>query len=410
MHGEALRDGRYIVTGTLGEGSQGSTLEAVDKRDGRLVAVKRFDVRGATAWKDVELAEREARVLASLSHPSLPKYIEHFEEDGRLYLVMERIQGKSLAERLKNGQRFTEPEAWRFLRDASEALAYLHGRGVVHRDLKPGNVLQRTDGSFAFVDFGAVRDRMKPEGGSSVVGTFGYMAPEQFQGRAVPGSDVYAVGATSLAMLTGTQPEELPHRGLAIDVARALRGRASAGLVSALASMLEPDPDRRVARVELPRETRLSREPRRDRELTRRARREARRAARRARRAQRRRVRYRRRLPGPVLFVILLGLAVARVAVSVAMFVIVPLVLVLLSFLFGRALREAAQRVRSAGARAYDALDRAAEREQVEPDAARLRVEPVEDEHLRVSDERADDDAWDDENETNVRESRRDRR
>lgn len=107
---------------------------------------------------------------------------------------------------------------------------------------------------------------------------------------------------------------------------------------------------------------------------------------------------------------ILLGLAVARVAVSVAMFVIVPLVLVLLSFLFGRALREAAQRVRSAGARAYDALDRAAEREQVEPDAARLRVEPVEDEHLRVSDERADDDAWDDENETNVRESRRDRR
>src|SRR5262252_7359164 len=88
----ALHDGRYVVLAPLGEGTQGTTWDAVDKREGRPVAIKQFDVRGARAWKDVELAEREARVLASLDHPSLPKYVDHFEEDGVLYLVMEKIE------------------------------------------------------------------------------------------------------------------------------------------------------------------------------------------------------------------------------------------------------------------------------------------------------------------------------
>src|SRR6185436_19959572 len=102
---------------------------------------------------------------------------------------------------------------------------------------------------FAFVDFGAVRERMRPEGGSTVVGTFGYMAPEQFQGRAGPGSDVYAVGATALTLLTGREPEDLPHRGLAIDVPQALSGLADPKIVRILSAMLEPDPDRRPRRI-----------------------------------------------------------------------------------------------------------------------------------------------------------------
>ena len=77
---EVLGNGRYVISGTLGAGSQGETLEAVDKREGRPVAIKRFTIRGAKSWKDVELAEREARVLSSLDHPALPRYIEHFEE------------------------------------------------------------------------------------------------------------------------------------------------------------------------------------------------------------------------------------------------------------------------------------------------------------------------------------------
>ena len=180
-----LRDGRFALLGLLGEWAQGRTYAGIDKREGRPVAIKRFDVRGARTWKGAELAEREARVLQSLSHPKLPRYIDHFEEGGALYLVMEMIEGETLAT-LRARRVVLPPEAvFRFLEDASSVLDYLHRRPVpvVHRDLKPGNVIRRSDGSFAFVDFGAVRDKLRPEGGSTVVGTFGYMAPEQFQGR-----------------------------------------------------------------------------------------------------------------------------------------------------------------------------------------------------------------------------------
>src|SRR4029077_17032967 len=135
-----------------------------------------------------------------------------------LYLVMEKIEGESLAALRARSATLSEAEVVRLLQDAADVLDYLPGRAppVIHRDIKPGNVIRRPDGSFAFVDFGAVRDKLRPEGGSTVVGTFGYMAPEQMQGRALPASDVYAIGATAVSMLTGCEPEELPHRGLAI--------------------------------------------------------------------------------------------------------------------------------------------------------------------------------------------------
>ena len=249
---ETVGAGRYVLMGSLGAGSQGETLEAVDKREGRPVAIKRFTIRGAKSWKDVELAEREATVLASLSHSGLPRYIDHFEENGALYLVMEKIEGESLQARRKRGAGLDQAQVTRFLQDASACLRYLHSQAppVVHRDIKPGNVILRPDGSYCLVDFGSVRDRLKPEGGSTVVGTFGFMAPEQFQGRAGPSSDVYAVGATALSLLTGREPEDLPHKGLGVDVESALGGQVDRRLTLALRSMLEPDPDKRARSVE----------------------------------------------------------------------------------------------------------------------------------------------------------------
>jgi tRNA A-37 threonylcarbamoyl transferase component Bud32 len=246
-----LRGGRYAIVGVLGAGSQAETLDAVDKQGGCAVAIKRFQVRGAKSWKDVELAEREARVLSTLSHPNLPVYVEHFEEDGALYLVMGKIEGETLASLRKRQAMLSNADVARFLADADGVLAYLHSRvpPIIHRDIKPGNVIRRADGSYAFVDFGSVRDQLKPEGGSTVVGTFGYMAPEQFQGRALPGSDVYAVAATALSLVTGREPEDLPHRGLAIDVPAALGRAAEPWLVRALSAMLEPDPDKRPTHV-----------------------------------------------------------------------------------------------------------------------------------------------------------------
>jgi len=368
-----LHAGRYVLLAPLGQGAQGTTWDAVDKREGRAVAVKAFDVRGAKAWKDVELAEREARVLSELEHPALPRYIEHFEEEGVLYLVMEKIEGTPLSRLQKRGPCMDEREVFRLLHEADRVLAYLHDRTppVIHRDLKPSNVIRRTDGSFAFVDFGAVKDHLRPEGGSTVVGTFGYMAPEQFQGRAGPASDVYAIGATAIAMLSGHEPEKLAHRGLSLDVAAAVGGRVSPAMVEVLSRMLEPDPDLRASRIG-PLLERSAPRGRRDRDARRRwqdaveaSRTAAREAARSARHDARRAAKEARRdgrpagggrPPFAVRHVIGAALTIAQIAVMLALQVAVPIVLTLLSLVFGDALRRAASSVRVAGGQAGDAI------------------------------------------------------
>lgn len=411
--GQSVRDGRYAISAVLGRGAQGDTLEAIDKLDGSLVAIKRFQVRGARSWKDVELAEREARVLGRLAHPLLPRAIDHFEEDGALYLVMERIEGPTL----NDASGMTTAEVIRFLRDMDEVLRYLHEQSppVIHRDIKPSNVIRRpphpeldeTRARHVLVDFGSVRESLKPAGGSTVVGTFGYMAPEQFQGRALPVSDVYGVAATALSLLTGEQPEALPHAGLAIDVGASLPG-ARPELVRALERMLDPDPDRRVATIaevlaeledleedfERPSDGGGSSRKRR-RRGRRKRKREQRRDARRERRRKRRHARAERREDGPglptmirVLYrpAVIIAMAVARVAVAVATQLVIPLLFSLLAIVFGRPLRDASRSVASAGKRADaairtardDALDRRGQRDEVPDDEVkrqRLRVE-----------------------------------
>ncbi len=241
---------RYVITRSLGRGAQGHTLEAIDKASGDLVAIKRFQVRGAASWKDFELAEREARVLAQLSHPALPQYLDHFEEDGALLLVMSLVPGQDLEARREQGALLDTRQVLELLRAIGDVLRYLRGKAppVIHRDIKPRNLILREDGGFSLVDFGSVRDRLK-EDGSTIAGTYGYMAPEQFQGRALPVSDVYGLGATALVLLTGVNPEDQPHQGLAIDVRRALGSGADPRLVQLLSWMLTPDPDQRLVDV-----------------------------------------------------------------------------------------------------------------------------------------------------------------
>jgi len=447
---ESLREGRFVPLGPLGEGTQGKTFDGVDKREGKPVAIKRFDVRGARAWKDVELAEREARVLRELSHPKLPAYVDHFEEDGTLFLVMEKIEGESLAALRKRGAVLSEDDVVRLLRDAAEVLAYLHSRApaVIHRDLKPGNVIRRPDGSFAFVDFGAVRDKLRPEGGSTVVGTFGFMAPEQFQGRALPSSDVYAIGATALTMLTGTDPENLPHKGLGIDVRAALRGRTSESLIDVLEQMLEIDPDRRPSEIaplldrfggdrksRKPKRARWedeigerieegarvferqmkdaakkwehdarrfeheSRERAHDDKHARRERRQREREERRAAQFRRRHGRARGPLPWPIALVATLGLALAIPVVAVVLKVFLPLLFFVLSLFFGRKnFAAATANVRLAADRAIENLRRAqlvVQRGFTPPreeEQERVRVGPADEPRMRVApeDERHD--------------------
>jgi hypothetical protein len=254
---------------------------------------------------------------------------------------------------------------------------------VIHRDIKPRNVIRRParDGearaSFVLVDFGSVRDSLKPAGGSTVVGTFGYMAPEQFQGRAMPCSDVYAVGVTALRMLTGVEPEDLPHKGLGIDVAAALAGRHPV-LVTVIDKMVRPDPDVRAPRITPllaplhdtpstppPPRTRTPSSP--DPGATGAA---ATGAAATGPAATgpgatgAGATGLGERPLGPsipplVAALLRLGLAVAHIALWASMQLAVPLVLTLLSLLFGKPLRNAARAVTRAGIRARQGVARA---------------------------------------------------
>ncbi|MEN9580332.1 MAG: hypothetical protein RJA70_3341, partial [Pseudomonadota bacterium] len=346
--GDTVGGGRFAVVGTLGVGGQGRTYEAIDKTTGIVVALKCFWVRGAASWKDVELAEREASVLAGLQHPLLPKYLTHFEERGALFLAMDRVEGRTLKQ-LSAERKLGQADVVNFLNDAATTLSYLHGRAppVIHRDIKPANVIQRTDGRYALVDFGSVAQAFKPEGGSTVVGTYGYMAPEQFQGRAMPASDLYSVAATALAMLTGTDPDQLPHKGLGIDVAACLGNEVEPPLRALLIEALDPDPD---ARARLTLAERLRNHGYRGEAQPPAAPPPAPKDG------------ARRNFTPGVFLIVMVGLMLARVATAVLMRFALPTLLTFLSFFFGAELKRAAQRVSRAGLRAVLGLEQASEK------------------------------------------------
>ncbi len=145
--GAVLFDGRFAIVRLIAHGGQATTYEGVDKREGQRVAIKRFVVRGASSWKDVELAEREARVLSGLSHPGIPRHVAHFEENGELYLVTEYVDGETLDALSKGtargdaGQtsRMSQSDVISYLFAIAELLDYLQAQSppIIHRDIKP---------------------------------------------------------------------------------------------------------------------------------------------------------------------------------------------------------------------------------------------------------------------------------
>jgi hypothetical protein len=215
------------------------------------VAVKELSLARVRDWKSVELFRREATVLAGLDHPGVPHLVEYFEEERAgitfFYLVQELVAGESLAVGLRRGARWNETQARVLAAKVLVILEYLHGLSppVIHRDLKPSNILQRPDGGVMLVDFGLVRDVARPEGGSTVsAGTPGYAPLEQFAGRAVPATDLYALGATLVALLARREPVDLlSPRTQRLEFHEHVT--VSASLARILERLLEPDPTRR---------------------------------------------------------------------------------------------------------------------------------------------------------------------
>lgn len=240
--------GRYRVVRALGSGGFGRSFAAEDLSRGGLVAIKELDLGTAEDWRAVERFERESKVLASLSHPGIPRWLESFQaEDGAsFFLVQELVEGESLAAFVAGGGRLGEAEVRQVAEEVLEILAYLHELSppVFHRDVKPANLIRRPGGSIALVDFGSVRDGASGTS-HSVAGTFGYMAPEQLAGKAGPGTDLYGLGATLLHLLTHKDPSELPQRRLRLDF-RGLVSLPESFLVW-LELMVEPAPEDRHA-------------------------------------------------------------------------------------------------------------------------------------------------------------------
>lgn len=220
-----LVQARYKIMDILGRGGSGITYRAEDAFTGRQVALKELSLKGLSDWKKLELFEREARVLKDLDHPAIPQYVDYFQvdtADNRLFYIAQEIaEGRSLAELVAAGDRFSETEVERMAAAVLEVLQYLHGLNppIIHRDIKPQNLIRGKDGRIYLVDFGAVQMayREATAFGSTVVGTYGYMAPEQFRGQAYPATDLYGLGATLLHLLTHQNPGDLPQKRLQID-------------------------------------------------------------------------------------------------------------------------------------------------------------------------------------------------
>jgi TM2 domain-containing membrane protein YozV len=264
--------GRYRVEAIVGRGAAGTTYRATDLRDGARVAIKEMSIGGAGDELRRDKLEREARVLRQLEHPRIPRYVDHFVagvgKHRALYLVQEFIEGETLLDEMER-RRYSEDEVLEVVGELLDVFTYLHGLRppVVHRDVKTRNVMRRkADRRLVLVDFGSVRDVLRDPalGGSTIAGTFGYMAPEQFRGEATPATDVYGVAVLAVVLLSRRAPEDM------IGPRHDLEWRPWVQVRPPVAKMLErwldADPRRRpadavAARADLERTRELLRTP-----------------------------------------------------------------------------------------------------------------------------------------------------
>ncbi|MCU0534352.1 MAG: serine/threonine protein kinase, partial [Hydrococcus sp. Prado102] len=253
-----LRD-RYHINSLLGRKTGRRTFLANDLQTRSPVVIKLLLFDPDFIWDDLKLFEREGETLKSLDCPAIPKYLDSFEVDTEIgkgfALVQSYIEARSLQEWIQLGRRFSEEELRVLAKELLQILDYLHTRHppVIHRDIKPSNILlgDRSGNHFGtiyLVDFGSVQTAAH-SGTITIVGTYGYMPPEQFGGKTTPASDLYGLGATLIYLLTRIHPADLPIRkGRIRFEAESL---ASKQLQTWLRYLIQPDANERWKSAQL---------------------------------------------------------------------------------------------------------------------------------------------------------------
>ena len=247
---------RYEIQQQLGKKSGRRTLLARDLDSQELVVIKLLSLYSDFEWDDLKLFEREAEILKKLQNKAIPHYLDYFEVNSPkikgFALVQTYIPANNLQQVLKAGRTFTETEVKSIAKKLLEILVYLQEQNppVIHRDLKPSNILLgdrsgNNIGEVYLVDFGSVQTAVANEGATrTVVGTYGYMPPEQFGDRTVPASDLYSLGATLIYLVTGYHPADLPQKDFRIQFEHLTA--LSSGFVQWLKWLTEPAVEERL--------------------------------------------------------------------------------------------------------------------------------------------------------------------
>ena len=264
FRGQAV--GKYRILSPLGSGGFGTVYLAEDTWIDKKVAIK------VPHKQNLDFGEmvKEPRLLASMSHPNIVTVLTAEKQDGVFFIVMEYVTGETLEHIITREGALDLPRALDFTCQMCNAVDHAHRAGVLHRDLRPGNMLVSDTGLLKVTDFGTSRFLEIAAHGTTVIGSPPYMAPEQFDGKAVFSSDVYSIGVTMYQMLTGTLPYDTPApadlkrlmRGDLVTPPRLRNSRIPKAISDIVMKALDPDMTTRYQRTsELLDEVLAAREP-----------------------------------------------------------------------------------------------------------------------------------------------------
>src|SRR5436190_21071824 len=261
MPGEVIA-GRYELVELVGTGGMSSVHKAHDRLLERNVALKLLHPHYGDDEEYVERFRREARTVAQMSHPNIVTVIDRGEDDGQQYIVFEYVDGENLKQMVERNGPLPARRAVELGLEMAEALAFAHEHGLVHRDVKPQNVLLTPDGEAKMTDFGIARSLDVEHGVTqtgTVLGTSNYLSPEQASGQPVtPATDVYSLGVVLYELLTGDVPfpgenfvaVAMKHINEPPPDLAAGRPDLPLRLVAVVDRALEKDPDRRFRSME----------------------------------------------------------------------------------------------------------------------------------------------------------------